>query len=212
MPQRIDDIATYDKVRVGRNVTDLLWFYEEPTEAVATVRQFLFSVASNLARPLVGGQDYDSLEILWYVLNSFDRTAHAGTADTGNTAANDGPILNRFVVIGGYGWGKSSLALVAANFFGLPRNSPGYGAVVEALEPESNVAPRQLVDKRNAHKLKFTICIKGRNQDFHEMLIGAVAESKLLYSEILKSAGIDLAVRSEYGGRLRLAEDDGREG
>lgn len=197
----IRELAHYDKERVDRNVTDLLWFYSNPQDANIVARSFLFSVSSDLSRDLVPNQDFDSLEILWHVLTSYDRAQYTGTGGTGKPATvreGEGGGRNRVVVIGGYGWGKSSLAVVAANFLGLPVGNAGYEAVLTALDPDSGTSPRQLVSKREPQKPKFTICLKGSNRDFHDLFIGGVSASKERYRDLLEKQGYDLTVKCEY--------------
>jgi hypothetical protein len=218
MAELVRDLATYDRAKVDRNISDLLWFYESSQEAVQVGREFLFSVSADLSRTLVTNESYDSLEILWHLLTSFDRSAHAGTGAEGATVQlNSGNERNRFVVIGGYGWGKSTLALVAAQLLGLPAEDEGQAAVVSALDPESGEAPRQLVDKVNSRspKFKFTVCIKGANRNFHDLFIAAVAASKKRYKEILEQNGVVLTIKSEYEAAIewlrKLADAPGFE-
>jgi hypothetical protein len=112
-------------------------------------------------------------------------------------------------VIGGYGWGKSTLALVAAQLLGLPASEEGHRAVVTALDPESGDAPRQLVDKVKSRKPKFTICIKGANRDFHELFVAAVAASKRRYAPLLEEHGLALQIKSEYDSALEMLRNLG---
>src|SRR5688572_30079172 len=96
----IRDLAHYDKERVDRNVTDLLWFYSNPQDANIVARSFLFSVSSDLSRDLVPNQDFDSLEILWHILTSYDRAQYTGTGGTGKPATvreGEGGGRNRIV-------------------------------------------------------------------------------------------------------------------
>src|SRR5262245_17112460 len=131
----ISEFASYDHQRVERNVTDLLWFYDDQTQAETSARSFLFSLSPDFARELITNQPYDSLEVLWHLLSSYDRSLQTGTG-SGNAPP---PVAtrNRLLVIGGYGWGKSSLALEAACFLGLPTDDPCYVAARDALDPES---------------------------------------------------------------------------
>lgn len=192
----ISELASYDHQRVERNVTDLLWFYDDAGEAEASARSFLFSLSPDFSRDLVSFERYDSLEVLWHLLSAFDRSGQTGTGSTNTPAAS--LARNRLLVIGGYGWGKSSLALVASCFLGLSPDNPCYLAARAALDPESGDTPRQLVDKREGQKPKFTICIKGAATDFHSLFITAVARSKERYRTYLEQHKFEVSVKCEY--------------